>query len=81
MQIGVFQVGNTLSFLVMVQPHNRHISCCVYMAALAVSDNAVVLVTATLVYPYDGTIDYKLADCLTVCYLNAVGSGFLHYCN
>jgi len=32
-------VGNTLSCIVMLKPHNRHISCCVYMAVLAVSDN------------------------------------------
>ena len=32
-------LGNTLSFLVMTKKHNRHISCCILMANLAVSDN------------------------------------------
>ena len=31
-------VGNVLSFLVMLQPHNRRRSTCLYMGALAVSD-------------------------------------------
>ena len=31
-------IGNILSFLVMVRPHNRHISTCVYMACLSISD-------------------------------------------
>ena len=34
--IGV--IGDTLNFLVMVMPHNRDISTCVYMACLSVSD-------------------------------------------
>ncbi len=36
-------VGNTLSFLVMVKPHNRNISTCVYMACLSVSDTLLLL--------------------------------------
>ena len=32
-------VGNSLSLAVMTRPHNRQISCCLYMSALAVSDN------------------------------------------
>ena len=31
-------VGNLLSFIVMIQPHNRRVSCCIYMAVLAISD-------------------------------------------
>ena len=34
----VGMIGNTFSLLVMVQRNNRHISCCVYMGALAVTD-------------------------------------------
>ena len=34
-------VGNTLSFIVMVKRGNRHISCCLYMAGLALMDNCV----------------------------------------
>ena len=36
-------IGNTLSFLVMMRPHNRKISCCVYMAGLAIADNAMLV--------------------------------------
>ena len=35
--VGLF--GNTLSFLVMTRKQNRQVSCCVYMAALAICDN------------------------------------------
>ena len=31
-------IGNCLAFVVLLKPHNRGISCCLYMAALAVSD-------------------------------------------
>ena len=36
-------LGNVLSFTVAVQKHNRHISCFVYMAALAVTDSCFLL--------------------------------------
>ena len=36
-------IGNTLSFLVMMRPHNRKVSCCVYMASLAVADNVMLI--------------------------------------
>lgn len=36
-------IGNTLSLLIMLKPHNRRISCCNYMAGLAVSDNLMLL--------------------------------------
>ena len=32
-------VGNILSFLVMIQRKNRRVSCCVYMAVLAITDS------------------------------------------
>ena len=32
-------VGNTLSFLVMIQPQNRKMSTCIYMAAISIIDN------------------------------------------
>ena len=31
--------GNTLSFIIMLEPNNRRISTCVYMAAISVNDN------------------------------------------
>ena len=36
-------VGNTLSFLVMIQPHNRKMSTCIYMAAISINDNFMML--------------------------------------
>ena len=41
--VSVGIVGNILRFLVMVQPHNRHISTCVYMASLSVSDTILII--------------------------------------
>lgn len=32
-------IGNTMSFAVMIQPKNRQISCCLYLAILAICDN------------------------------------------
>ena len=32
-------IGNTLSFFVMIQPNNRKMSTCIYMAAISVNDN------------------------------------------
>ena len=32
-------VGNMLSFLVMIKPHNRKMSTCIYMAVISVNDN------------------------------------------
>ena len=39
-------IGNFLSLCVMVKRHNRRISCCVYMAFLAISDNCNLLIGA-----------------------------------
>ena len=36
-------IGNILSFLVMIKPHNRHISTCIYMACLSVSDTILII--------------------------------------
>lgn len=41
--VSVGFVCNLLSLLVVLQRQNRHISCCLYMAALAVCDNVVLL--------------------------------------
>ena len=32
-------IGNTLSFFVMMRPHSRKVSTCIYMAAISVNDN------------------------------------------
>ena len=37
-------VGNTLSFLVMIKPSNRKMSTCIYMAAISVNDNIMMLI-------------------------------------
>ena len=36
-------IGNVLSFLVMTKPNNRKMSTCVYMAALSINDNILML--------------------------------------
>ena len=41
--VAVGIIGNILSFLVMVQPYNRLISTCVYMACLSVSDTILLI--------------------------------------
>ena len=39
-------VGNTLSFLVMIKPNNRKVSTCIYMAAISVNDNLMLLLAS-----------------------------------
>ncbi len=36
-------IGNTLSFLVMIKPRNRKLSTCIYMAAISVNDNLMMI--------------------------------------
>ena len=36
-------VGNTLSFLVMIKPNNRKMSTCIYMAAISINDNMMMI--------------------------------------
>ena len=36
-------VGNTLSFLVMMKPSNRKMSTCIYMAAISINDNLIMV--------------------------------------
>ena len=36
-------IGNTLSFLVMIKPNNRKMSTCIYMAAISINDNVMML--------------------------------------
>ena len=38
--------GNTLSLIVMLQKHNRTFTTCLYLAALAISDNIVLILGA-----------------------------------
>ena len=36
-------IGNTLSFLVMIKPNNRKMSTCIYMAAISINDNVMMI--------------------------------------
>ena len=36
-------VGNSLSFLVMIRPSNRKVSTCIYMVAISINDNAMMM--------------------------------------
>ena len=36
-------IGNTLSFLVMIKPNNRKMSTCIFMAAISINDNMMIL--------------------------------------
>ena len=36
-------IGNILSFLVMIKPNNRKVSTCIYMAAISINDNIMLL--------------------------------------
>ena len=55
-------VGNSISLKVMTMKHNRRISCCVYMAAVAVVDNGMLLIATshwvigTLIYVPAGNV-------------------------
>ena len=63
-------VGNTLSFLVMIQPNNRKMSTCIYMAAISIIDNLMMclalhywLVTVVKIH------ELHLWECKTISYL------------
>jgi len=49
-------LGNILAFFVLTQKHNRHISCCLFMSALAVSDAGVL---STAAYNFCATVLLK----------------------
>lgn len=52
--VAIGLVGNTLSFIVMIQPQNRRISCCIYMATVAVCDSGLLLVVINYWSTTDG---------------------------
>ena len=68
--------GNLLSFLVMLKQHNRRISCCVYMAVLALCDNLMLAVGATFwaKTTIAGTGPISSLECKVMVYLAQVGS-------
>ena len=63
-------IGNTLSFLVMIQPNNRKMSTCIYMASISVNDN---LMMCLVLHYWLVTIikihEWHLWECKIVAYL------------
>ena len=53
-------VGNALSLMIMLRRLNRHISCCVYMAALAVCDTSVVMCNGINIWLYTSAWFHQL---------------------
>ena len=47
--IPVGLIGNTLSFLIMIKPHNRKMSTCNYMAAISINDNIMMLLAIRVI--------------------------------
>ena len=37
-------IGNVISLVVLLQPHNKRLSCCLYLAGLAVNDNCIIYI-------------------------------------
>ena len=69
----IVPVGNILSMLVMLIPHNHRISCCVYMAALAVSD-CLVLVIACYYWIVTQIKPFSDLECKIIGYVVVVGN-------
>jgi len=65
--------GNSLSFLVMTKPQNRHVSCCIYMSALAISDCLVLHVTLYLWVATDAYQNYQMIQ-FECSWISTVGS-------
>ena len=66
-------VGNTLSFLVMIQPNNKKISTCIYMAAISVNDN---IMMCLALHNWLGSakpiFEWHVVQCKTVTFLTAL---------
>ena len=62
-------IGNTLSFLVMIKPNNRKMSTCIYMAAISINDN-VMMILALHAWLVFGLIIYEVhsMECQIKCY-------------
>ena len=66
-------VGNILSFLVMIKPNNRKISTCIYMAAVSVNDNLMMLLALHNWFVTTQHIfEWHVAQCKTVSFLTAL---------
>ncbi len=62
-------IGNLLSFIVMWQKHNRIISCCIYMAALALCDNVFLLIGGYYWLASYLQINFRELECVILAYL------------
>ena len=66
-------VGNTLSFVVMIKPNNRKVSTCIYMAAISVNDNLIMLLALHNWFISTQPIfEWHVAQCKTVSFLNGI---------
>ncbi len=62
-------VGNSLSFLVMIKPSNRKLSTCIYMSAISVTDNAMMLLALhNWLLTVVGTHTWHLWECKSAGY-------------
>ena len=67
--IPIGYLGNTLSFLVMIKPHNRKMSTCIYMASISLNDNAMMsLALYNYVVKYTLNILWHPLECILVAY-------------
>ena len=68
--IPVGLVGNTLSFLVMIKPNNRKMSTCIYMVAISINDNILMLLALRGWLAYIVKIhELHLLDCRIMSFL------------
>ena len=74
--VPVGMIGNILSFLVMIRKENRRISCCLYMAALAVSDSVALFRKGYEWLIYMFRKPYILIECQFLAYF---GLGSIQY--
>ena len=66
-------VGNTLSFLVMIKPNNRKISTCIYMAAISVNDNLMMLLALhNWFVSTQHILQWHVAQCKAVSFLTGI---------
>ena len=67
-------VGNTLSFLVMIKPNNRKLLTCIYMAAISINDNLMILLALhNWLVSAEQIFEWHIIQCKTVACLTAIG--------
>lgn len=73
-------IGNTMALLVVTRKKNREISCCTYMAALAICDTGSLLCFGYLWCTIVMSTIWSVSGCIGwvyIVFLNTAGSGFL----